>query len=85
MSRLGAVPLALAAMLLACAAPPQVDQGWYVNGAPVPDEPWRAHDGPFLAALVIFKAKNSSLKSTKTTHSKCGYRSRSRTTNSSSS
>ena len=53
MSRLGAVLLALAAMLLACAAPPQVDQGWYVNGAPVPDEPWRAHDGPFLAALVI--------------------------------
>jgi hypothetical protein len=53
MSRIGAVLLLLAAVLLACAAPPEVGQGWYVDGAPVPDEPWRAHDGPFLAMLVI--------------------------------
>lgn len=27
--------------------------GWSVNGVLVPDEPWRGHDGPFLAALFL--------------------------------
>ena len=53
MRRAGAVLPALAAMLLACAAPTHLDQGWYIDGVLVPDERWRAHDGAFLAMLLI--------------------------------
>ena len=53
MSRHAAVFLSLTLVLIACAGPPTDDYGWHVNGIRVPDEPWRAHDGPFLALLFI--------------------------------
>jgi hypothetical protein len=37
-----------------CSGTPEADgYGWAVNGVLVPDEPWRGHDGPFLAALFL--------------------------------
>ncbi|MBW2270824.1 MAG: hypothetical protein JRH16_19860, partial [Deltaproteobacteria bacterium] len=53
MSRHTAVLLSLTLVLIAGAEPPVDDAGWQVNGIRVPDEPWRAHDGPFLALLFI--------------------------------
>lgn len=38
---------------LCCAAAPRDEYGWFVDGKRVPDEAWRAHDGPFLAQLVL--------------------------------
>jgi hypothetical protein len=53
MSRGVLVITSLAFALAACAQPAPNDHGWRVNGVRVPDEPWRAHDGPFLALLFI--------------------------------
>jgi len=45
--------IVLALAWVGCAgAPPDAD-GWRVDGGLVPDEPWRGHDGPFLAQLVL--------------------------------
>jgi hypothetical protein len=52
MSRRVTFCLSLLAACLACASPSD-DQGWYVDGVPVADNPWRGHDGPFLAMLVL--------------------------------
>lgn len=42
------------ALTLGCGGgPPRGDHGWVVDGTLVPDEPWRGHDGPFLAALFL--------------------------------
>ena len=40
-------------VLVSCATAAPQDHGWHVNGVPVPDEPWRGHDGPFLALLLV--------------------------------
>jgi len=49
-----ALPLYLLALGLVCCAGGATDgYGWYVDGTRVPDEDWRAHDGPFLAQLVL--------------------------------
>jgi hypothetical protein len=43
----------LALGFVCCAAAPADEHGWYVDGKRIPDEAWRAHDGPFLAQLVL--------------------------------
>jgi hypothetical protein len=36
-----------------CSGAPPDAYGWSVDGVLAPDEPWRGHDGPFLAQLVL--------------------------------
>ena len=48
-----AMVLAFALAVVSGASAQEDRYGWYVDGVQVPDEPWRGHDGPFLATLVI--------------------------------